>query len=381
MCTLGRYEAPPVIPPEESDEEPVGPAQPNNPTTSVDVNGPSQPGNPPADQLDANNAGDDAVDETVQEPAVSAPVRLECSVCFRDNSVVEFTLTDEGACGYCDTPFTDLNPAMCLNCHATHLYAQISSFNPAPTCSCRASTTNDDGTPAVATVPRLDAGMRALCAIVREIPPDSIDSNDPQPSQEPQPTPVDLPTQWAAYGEFTAYNVMVEFSENWRFCPNQNCLHPQYQVRFGTMVSEATNWRVTCTECNTEYCGNPVHEAQFEKRGVQHAAAVSCADVQPDNVDTLNTIQMLLENGSEPDGSRRGDTIRCPRGCGNIITKNGGCHQMVCGRNSDDTGRDNIPGCGHVFCFYCLQPWPTRMNNARGHRHGYSSCPQWTRDY
>jgi len=45
---------------------------------------------------------------------------------------------------------------------------------------------------------------------------------------------------------------------------------------------------------------------------------------------------------------------QCPA-CGVRITKADGCNHMKCGQHSDDRSRS--AGCGHQFCWICMQPW------------------------
>jgi len=205
------------------------------------------------------------------------------------------------------------------------------------------------------------------------------DSNDEEKQHEVPPTWVnsgyeaeqrfDLPAALEQYRTFETYKVTA-LSPQWRFCPTEGCLHPIYHVAMGTIVTAATNHRVTCTECDVEYCGLPDHMPRFQKKGVPHQPEQPCRNVQVADPELHACIQTLLEIGSEADGSRRGDTIMCPQGCGTVITKNGGCFQMVCPRG--------LSGCGHIFCFYCRQPWSSCGHTYQGVR-AKRDCAGWYR--
>lgn len=92
-------------------------------------------------------------------------------------------------------------------------------------------------------------------------------------------------------------------------------------------------WTKNCDVCNTSHC--------FRCGESEHTGG-ACADIIEDLIASIEAFENLEEGNAEDGEAKAG---ACPH-CFRIIQKNGGCSDMVCGRNYDDDGTEVRFGCG-----------------------------------
>jgi len=128
------------------------------------------------------------------------------------------------------------------------------------------------------------------------------------------------------YARFLLDSV-VEEGKSFKWCPGPGC------ECIGVQPENPTD-AILCA-CGDEWCfecSNDVHHP------------VSCDIVKSWNKKAIsegNDAQWILAN-----------TKPCPK-CANPIEKNGGCMHMTCRKPG---------GCGHEFCWICMQPWKGHTN-------------------
>lgn len=122
-------------------------------------------------------------------------------------------------------------------------------------------------------------------------------------------------------------DAIVEEGKSFKWCPGVGCGR-------ACIKPENTADAILCS-CGNEWCfecSNDVHHP------------VSCDIVKKWNqkaVNEGNNAAWIMAN-----------TKHCPK-CTNPIEKNGGCMHMTCRKPG---------GCGHEFCWICLQPWQGHTN-------------------
>jgi ariadne-1 len=130
-------------------------------------------------------------------------------------------------------------------------------------------------------------------------------------------------------------NSFVQDSKSHKFCPSSSC----------EMVLEYNGSSLRTATCSCGFqscwsCGQEAHEP------------ATCADVRKwneRNQSEAENVEWILVN-----------TKVCPK-CKQPIEKNQGCSHMTCHKKAG--------GCGHEFCWICMQPWQ-----------GHTSCNVYRSD-
>lgn len=107
-------------------------------------------------------------------------------------------------------------------------------------------------------------------------------------------------------------------------CPTPNCRN-QFEVQGARPMLRR------CELCTRRYCNHCL---------IQHTATITCEEARA-------TRNMTAEERATAEWTRT-HTKPCP-GCRRNIEKNEGCNHMTC--------RKEAGGCGHEFCWICMQPW------------------------
>jgi len=132
------------------------------------------------------------------------------------------------------------------------------------------------------------------------------------------------------YNRFMAESLVDDSKGRRRWCPGQGC---------GRAAEEPESGREVGCACGMVWCFGCGTDAHLP---------VSCETVhkwESKNRDSSGDATWIKVN-----------TKLCPK-CQNPIEKNGGCMHMTCRKPG---------GCGHEFCWICMQPWAThKACNAR----------------